>query len=229
MACVPKDASEMERQVEKTAEDVDMQKVTEKRSFETATAAKEAEEPQAKKPKTETEAPSQEEKGKTEAPAQEEVQPEAPVKTEAAVKVEPKQETKVELDRTGTIRKQIEYYLSNDNLKTDKFFQTIIKQSEGGFVGFEHFLNCRKISSLKATADELMKACEGSDLLTVDEKQGIAREGNPDLPELVKKEQFKKQRGSSDSALALHMTSHSNTSPLLWFGLDLGEKKRRSG
>jgi len=218
MACEPEEDCKnkaAETGAAETVKDVKMEdKESEKRPLETATSTEVTEEPQAKKVKTESTTP---------------VKDEPKESADAQASEKKTTETKVEVDRPATIRKQIEYYMSNENLKTDKFFQTIIKQSEGGFVGVEHFLNCRKISALKCVSAEILKSCEDSEVLTVDEKQGICRKGNPELPELVKREQFKKQNKSSDSALVLHMTSHSNTTPLLWFGLDIGEKPDEVG
>ena len=46
---------------------------------------------------------------------------------------------------SATIKKQIEYYLSDGNLARDKFFREQIQTDKEGWVAIAHFLNCNKV------------------------------------------------------------------------------------
>lgn len=58
----------------------------------------------------------------------------------------------VESTKTTQIREQIEYYLSDGNLRNDKFFREQIQADKEGWVLITHFLNCNKIKAQKWTA-----------------------------------------------------------------------------
>lgn len=120
----------------------------------------------------------------------------------------------------GIIKKQMEYYLCDDNLKFDKFFQEIIRQSEDGWIAMENFMNCRKIAALKITEEDIYKSLDGSTEVEIDEKKGCRRTGNRELPPLQKRENFKKNKDGQQDIIAI-MTSHSETSPLLYFQVNM--------
>lgn len=46
------------------------------------------------------------------------------------------------------IRKQIEYYLGDANLKKDKFFCNLLSEGSKGYVDIKVFLKCNKIKEL---------------------------------------------------------------------------------
>jgi len=52
---------------------------------------------------------------------------------------------------SGVVRKQIEYYLSDDNLKFDKFFHEKISANEEGWLEVALVLSCNKMKALRAT------------------------------------------------------------------------------
>ena len=59
----------------------------------------------------------------------------------------------VEATSTATIKKQIEYYLSDANLTRDRFFREQIQTDKEGWVDIAHFLNCNKVKSLSISSE----------------------------------------------------------------------------
>ena len=83
------------------------------------------------------------------------------------------------------IRVQMEYYLSDENLKGDEFFNNLIKTSADGFVDISHFLNCNKIKRLGIKTEEIVNAVKASSLLELSaDDSKIRRKGNKPVPEL---------------------------------------------
>ena len=70
-------------------------------------------------------------------------------------------------DKTQSIRKQIEYYLSDNNLSRDKFFRDQINTDKEGWISIGHFLNCNKVKQMKISQEEIAEACKGSEELDV--------------------------------------------------------------
>ena len=58
-------------------------------------------------------------------------------------------------DLYDKIKKQIEYYLCDDNLKNDPFFNSLISSSPDGFVSLQVFMNCNKIKKMNIKMSEL--------------------------------------------------------------------------
>jgi len=56
------------------------------------------------------------------------------------------------------LRRQILYYLSDDNLKTDKFFQGVIASNEGGWIPMTTILGCPRMKQMKATVENVFAA-----------------------------------------------------------------------
>jgi hypothetical protein len=72
------------------------------------------------------------------------------------------------------IRKQVEFYLSDANLRRDVFFQTELKKN--AFIPISVFLNCNMIKKLTKDAHLVAKAVEKSDKLELnEEKNAISR------------------------------------------------------
>lgn len=63
-----------------------------------------------------------------------------------------------DLPREDQIRLQTLYYLSDENLRHDAFFQGIMAGAEGGWVSLLTILGCRKLQSLEATLEEVLEA-----------------------------------------------------------------------
>mmetsp|Transcript_36505 Transcript_36505/g.113609 ORF Transcript_36505/g.113609 Transcript_36505/m.113609 type:complete len:517 (-) Transcript_36505:140-1690(-) len=78
-----------------------------------------------------------------------------------------------EEERSSLLRKQVSFYLSDENLRRDPFFQGVIKASEGGWISVTTLLGCRRrMQHLAATAEELVSVLQDEDWLEV--RQGPA-------------------------------------------------------
>ncbi|CAE7944753.1 unnamed protein product, partial [Symbiodinium sp. KB8] len=90
--------------------------------------------------------------------------------------------------RMEALRLQVEYYLSDENLLTDNFFQDLIHSSEGGWIAIESFLGCPRIHQLRATATELIAALRWSKQLRLREwpqgKEAVCRTSPPPKPKV---------------------------------------------
>ena len=85
----------------------------------------------------------------------------------------------------ATIKKQIEYYLSDGNLSRDKFFREQIETDKAGWVSIAHFLNCNKVKQMKISSEQIADACaDSTDLEVSEDKTKIRRKENKALPPL---------------------------------------------
>ena len=106
-------------------------------------------------------------------------------------------------EKTLSIRKQIEYYLSDINLSRDKFFRDQIITDKEGWVSIAHFLNCNKVKQMKISQEEIAKACKGSGELDVhDGETKIRRKDNKALPEVVERKRDAKAADKKDQAMS---------------------------
>lgn len=98
-----------------------------------------------------------------------------------------------------TIRKQVEYYLSDENLKQDEFFHSQIKTSQDRYLGLHLIMKCKKIKSLNVKNEQqLVEAIKASDILELNENNtGVRRKDNPELPVLEKSTKKAKLNDSS--------------------------------
>lgn len=103
--------------------------------------------------------------------------------------------SKVEVD-LNAIRKQIEYYFSDDNLSVDAFFHGKIKASEEGWLDSDLILSCRKIKDLFTTPEHILEALKESALETKVGEDGVlvAVRRTQALPELKARERFEKKK-----------------------------------
>lgn len=124
----------------------------------------------------------------------------------------------------AAIKKQVEYYLSLENLKGDAFFNPILK--EHGWLESEHLLGCMKLrkmlESLKAETSEaqwemVVKACKESESLEL-EGQKIRRK-DQEVPELVAR---KNSFNTNSKGKAVTLKEAAST-------LDIAEEKFRGG
>lgn len=84
------------------------------------------------------------------------------------------------------IKTQVEYYLSDDNLKKDAFFYNKITEDSEGWLDLEFILNCNKIKSLGIDKTKIVEAIKDSTLVESNPEGGkVRRKGNPTLPEPV--------------------------------------------
>ncbi|CAE7315950.1 La, partial [Symbiodinium necroappetens] len=117
--------------------------------------------PEAEKP---AEKPEEKTEEKTEA------KPEEQAKSEAAP-AEKRKEGGAEPDAKrlkptppdpAVVRKQVEYYLSDENLKYDKFFHDKISANADGWLDMSFILSCNKMKSMRAGKDDVIAALKES-------------------------------------------------------------------
>lgn len=66
-------------------------------------------------------------------------------------------------DTKGQLKKQIEYYFSDKNLKKDKFFHNKISSDKEGWVDIAFIMNCNKIKQLTSVQEDVIEAVNASD------------------------------------------------------------------
>ena len=82
------------------------------------------------------------------------------------------------------VQKQIEYYMSDKNLKNDKYFHGKISNSKGGLLNLTLLLNCKRIQKFKATIRELQLAIQNSKLLELGADKNCFKRKKKTLPTL---------------------------------------------
>ena len=84
------------------------------------------------------------------------------------------------------IKEQIEYYLSDENLKQDSFFHDKISENSNGYLDLDYLLKCNKIKKAGWTKEELIEGIKLSDIVELDNTNNkVRRKDNKPLPELV--------------------------------------------
>ena len=86
--------------------------------------------------------------------------------------------------RLKQMSKQIEYYMSDQNLKTDKFFHNLISSSKDQFISLNILLNCNKIQKMRPSMRDLQQAVQDSLLLDMSADKTSFRRKNKILPPL---------------------------------------------
>lgn len=82
------------------------------------------------------------------------------------------------------IRETVEYYLSDKNLETDKFFNDKLSKNKGK-VPIDDILSCNKIKKAKVDKNKLIEMINSSDKIKVTEdKLFVFRIGNTKIPDL---------------------------------------------
>jgi len=103
-------------------------------------------------------------------------------------------------NRLHVIRKQMEYYFSDDNLKFDKFFHKIISQNENGYISIEPFMNCKKLVALSCTEKDILEAVKESPEIEVGpEEKALRRKDNKPLPALQERRGKNKEKKTIQS------------------------------
>jgi len=93
----------------------------------------------------------------------------------------------------GTVRKQVEYYLSDDNLRRDKFFHDKISGNKEGWLEIALILSCNKMKAMRATTEDVLAAVNGSKIEISEDKLSMRRPGNLSLPALEAKQHHQKK------------------------------------
>jgi len=131
-------------------------------------------------PEAEKTAPSAAE-GKAEAPK---IAIAVAVKTAAASDEPEAKRLKPTPPDAGIVRKQIEYYLSDDNLRHDKFFHDKISGTPEGWLQLDLILSCNKMKAMRASKEDVVASLSGSKIEIKEDKLSVRRPGNLALPAL---------------------------------------------
>jgi len=90
----------------------------------------------------------------------------------------------VETHTDASIKKQIEYYLSDANLARDRFFREQIETDKEGYIAIAHFLNCNKVKAMGITQAQIADACvDSAEVDVAEDKTKLRRKDNKALPE----------------------------------------------
>eukprot|EP00933_Yihiella_yeosuensis_P011873 TRINITY_DN1196_c0_g1_i1.p1 TRINITY_DN1196_c0_g1~~TRINITY_DN1196_c0_g1_i1.p1 ORF type:complete len:395 (-),score=128.56 TRINITY_DN1196_c0_g1_i1:73-1257(-) len=84
----------------------------------------------------------------------------------------------------AVVRKQVEYYLSDENLRYDKFFSEKIAGNSEGWLDLALILSCNKMKQIRATKDDVVASLQDSKLEMNSSKDSVRRPGNAALPKL---------------------------------------------
>jgi hypothetical protein len=88
-------------------------------------------------------------------------------------------------ERLKAFKVQIEYYLSDENLKRDKFFHEKISTEVNGYLELDNILACNKIKNSNTSKEELKNAIKlSSELELSEDGEKVRRKSNKSLPEL---------------------------------------------
>lgn len=82
------------------------------------------------------------------------------------------------------VRRQIEYYLSDQNLCRDKFFHARISESPDGWLDLQLILNCKRIRSMGVKREDIIGALAESEVEVHELGNAIRRPRNAPLPQL---------------------------------------------
>jgi len=132
----------------------------------------------------------------TEQPAKDAAAKEAPAKAKSS---EPSKEQpaakrlKPTPCEPATVRKQIEYYLSDENLKYDKFFSEKMAADKDGWLELDLILSCNKMKTMAATKEDVMAALKGSKIEVREDGLALLRPGNAPLPKLEQRPMHQKK------------------------------------
>lgn len=125
---------------------------------------------------------------KTDEPKTEEAKP----KEDAKAAEPPSKKLKQTPPDAAVVRKQVEYYMSDENLKGDQFFHEKISANAEGWLPLSLILSCNKMKAMKATLEDVIKALEGSKLELKD-TAFVRRPANAPLPKLEARQQHPKK------------------------------------
>ena len=93
------------------------------------------------------------------------------------------------------IKRQIEYYLSDENLETDEFFHKIISAEKDGYLDLDIIMQCKKVQKSSWDKNMIIESIKDSTQVELNpEKTKIRRIGNKPLPELNEQKMLSKKR-----------------------------------
>ena len=141
--------------------------------------------PQAEKeePKPDEKAEKEEPKPDEKATAKEEPKP-GDKRKEPAAGPEDSKRLKPTPPDAAVVRKQVEYYMSDENLKYDKFFHEKIAGEKDGWLDLTLILQCNKMKTMRATKEDVVAALKHSKIEINEDSSALRRPGNAALPKL---------------------------------------------
>eukprot|EP00930_Biecheleria_cincta_P054221 TRINITY_DN401_c0_g1_i1.p1 TRINITY_DN401_c0_g1~~TRINITY_DN401_c0_g1_i1.p1 ORF type:complete len:455 (+),score=137.89 TRINITY_DN401_c0_g1_i1:55-1365(+) len=84
----------------------------------------------------------------------------------------------------AVVKKQVEYYLSDENLKYDKFFHEKIAADKEGWLEMQLILSCNKMKVMRATKDDVIASLKESKIEINATGDKLRRPGGAPLPKL---------------------------------------------
>merc|ERR1719471_1067524 len=81
-----------------------------------------------------------------------------------------------------TVRKQVEYYLSDENLRYDRFFHEKIAGSANGWLDMSLVLSCNKMKAIRAERKDVIEALQESKIEVRDDGNAVRRPGKCEAP-----------------------------------------------
>merc|ERR1719399_210554 len=94
----------------------------------------------------------------------------------------------------AAIRKQVEYSLSDDNLRHDKFFHDKISANGEGWLDLNLVLTCNKMKAMRAGREDVLAALKESSVEVRLEPGAVRRPQNKALPPLQAKPQHQQKK-----------------------------------
>jgi len=85
----------------------------------------------------------------------------------------------------GALRSQIEYYLSDENLRHDRFFHKQISADSEGWLEMQFIMACKRVIALQATPETVVEALQGSAVEVRADGLAVRRANNAALPVLA--------------------------------------------
>ena len=102
-------------------------------------------------------------------------------------------------DKKFEIKEQVEYYLSDENLKNDSFFHQKISEDANGYIELDFLLKCNKIKKAGWKKEELIEGIKLSDKIELDKTENkVRRKDNKPLPELILLSKKRKNEDEED-------------------------------
>ena len=93
------------------------------------------------------------------------------------------------------IKNQMEFYLSDENLESDKFFNELISKANDGFIDISYILNCNIIKESNLTKEEIFEILKDNENIELnEEKTKIRRKNNKKIPEINENKILEKKR-----------------------------------
>ncbi|CAE7577581.1 La [Symbiodinium natans] len=96
----------------------------------------------------------------------------------------------------AVVRKQVEYYLSDENLKYDKFFHDKISGNADGWLDMSFILSCNKMKSMRAGKEDVVAALKESKIELNEGNAAVRRPGNAPLPKLESRPSHPQKKNS---------------------------------